>query len=100
MMKQLFVWQRKAISGTKTVLVGTFSRRNLTSSSHPCQENAPVSNEKEGGISKLKLALGAASLFFFIVGVKRSFRRDDGTEVSSVGELSLAEARQDPKAER
>lgn len=35
----------------------------------------------EGGISKVKLALGAASLFFFVIGVKRSFRTDDGREI-------------------
>lgn len=28
------------------------------------------------GISKVKLALGAASLFLFIIGVKRTFRMD------------------------
>lgn len=32
-------------------------------------------NSKEHrGVSKIKLALGAASLFLFIVGVKRSYR--------------------------
>jgi hypothetical protein len=34
----------------------------------------------EGSISKVKLALGAASLFFFVIGLKRSFRTDDGHE--------------------
>ncbi len=29
-------------------------------------------------VSKVKLALGAASLFLFIVGVKRSFRIEEG----------------------
>jgi hypothetical protein len=29
-------------------------------------------------VSKVKLALGAASLFLFIVGVKRSFHMDEG----------------------
>jgi hypothetical protein len=33
---------------------------------------------KKPGISNLKLAIGAASLFLFIVGVKRSFKLDDG----------------------
>lgn len=32
-------------------------------------------------MSKWKLALGAASLFFFVVGVKRSFRTEDGREI-------------------
>lgn len=36
---------------------------------------------KSGGISKVKLAVGAASLFLFIVGVKRSFRTDEGREI-------------------
>jgi hypothetical protein len=30
----------------------------------------------EQGISKLKLAIGAASLFLFIIGVKRTFQMD------------------------
>lgn len=33
------------------------------------------------GISKVKLAVGAASLFLFIVGLKRTFRTDDGAVV-------------------
>ena len=37
--------------------------------------------EKSGGISKVKLAVGAASLFLFIVGVKRTFRTDEGREI-------------------
>jgi hypothetical protein len=34
--------------------------------------------EKPGdkGISKVKLAIGAASLFLFIIGVKRTFQMD------------------------
>jgi hypothetical protein len=40
-----------------------------------------MSKKKSGrpedqGISKVKLALGAASLFLFIIGVKRTFRMD------------------------
>jgi hypothetical protein len=31
----------------------------------------------KGGISKVKLAIGAASLFLFIVGVKRSYRSQE-----------------------
>lgn len=31
----------------------------------------------EAGVSKLKLALGAAGLLLFIVGVKRSFRTEE-----------------------
>lgn len=34
-------------------------------------------DKSEGkGISKVKLALGAASLFLFIIGVKRTFQMD------------------------
>ena len=33
------------------------------------------------GVTKMKLALGAASLFLFIVGVKRSFRTEEGEEI-------------------
>lgn len=33
---------------------------------------------KPGGVSKGKLLLGAAGLFLFIVGVRRSFRTDNG----------------------
>jgi hypothetical protein len=33
-------------------------------------------NEDRGGVSKVKLALGAASLFLFIVGLKRTFTPD------------------------
>ena len=34
--------------------------------------------------SKLKLALGAASLFLFLVGVKRTFRSEDGNYIYDV----------------
>ena len=40
-------------------------------------------SEKDGdkgekqGVSKVKLAIGAASLFLFIVGVKRTFRMEE-----------------------
>jgi hypothetical protein len=33
------------------------------------------------GISKVKLAIGAVSLFLFVVGLKRSFRTDEGREI-------------------
>jgi hypothetical protein len=51
------------------------------------------SPETKPGISKLKLALGAAGLFLFIVGVKRSFRLDDERVVE---DRDMAE-RADPK---
>lgn len=38
---------------------------------------------KSGGMSKGKLLLGAAGLFLFIVGVRRSFRTEAG-EVADV----------------
>lgn len=31
---------------------------------------------EDQGVSKVKLAIGAASLFLFIIGVKRTFRMD------------------------
>ena len=34
--------------------------------------------EQKSGVSKIQLAVGAASLFLFIVGLKRSFKVDDG----------------------
>jgi hypothetical protein len=42
--------------------------------------------EEKPGISKLKLAIGAASLFLFLVGLKRTFRADDGSELGPSGE--------------
>ena len=33
-------------------------------------------------VSKVKLALGAASLFLFIIGVKRSFRMEHAAEIA------------------
>ena len=44
----------------------------------------------EQGISKVKLAIGAASLFFFVVGVKRSFRTEEGHEISQRDAEGLA----------
>lgn len=41
---------------------------------------------KDEGVSKVKIALGAASLFLFLVGLKRSFRTDEGKEILSSGE--------------
>jgi hypothetical protein len=40
---------------------------------------------KSGGMSKGKLLLGAAGLFLFIVGVRRSFR----TEAGEVGDVPV-----------
>lgn len=34
-------------------------------------------SEEKSGVSKIQLAVGAASLFLFIVGLKRSFRVED-----------------------
>lgn len=43
-----------------------------------------------GGISKVKLAIGAASLFLFIVGIKRSYRTDDSEDQPDERESSAA----------
>jgi hypothetical protein len=51
-------------------------------------ENTPGTDPKPG-VSKVKLAVGAASLFLFIVGLKRSFRMDEspqGARLSDDGE--------------
>jgi hypothetical protein len=39
-------------------------------------------------VSKVKIALGAASLFLFIVGVKRSYNGTDVTEPAPEGEAT------------
>lgn len=41
---------------------------------------------KSGGMSKGKMLLGAAGLFLFIVGVRRTFR----TEVGELGDVEPA----------
>jgi hypothetical protein len=49
----------------------------------------PDTDPDAGGVapySKLKMAVGAASLFFFLIGVKRSFRTEDGLEILHSGE--------------
>jgi hypothetical protein len=50
--------------------------------------------KKEAGsgqtISTLKLAIGAASLFLFIVGVKRSFKLDDAQADSAAADRRKA----------
>lgn len=35
---------------------------------------------EKGGVSKVKLAIGAASLFLFIVGVKRTYKSEETSE--------------------
>jgi hypothetical protein len=45
-----------------------------------------VKQESQAGPSKVKLVLGAASLFFFLVGLKRSFRKEDGSEIFGDGD--------------
>ena len=39
-------------------------------------------SRKDGRVSKVKLAVGAASLFLFIIGVKRTFRMEEVQEPS------------------
>ena len=41
-------------------------------------------SETKPGVSKLKLAVGAASLFLFIVGLKRTFSIDEGRDAERV----------------
>lgn len=51
-------------------------------------KESPATDPK-GGISKVKLALGAASLFLFIVGLKRTFSMEDagpGARLADPGE--------------
>jgi len=51
-------------------------------------DKTPRSDPKPG-VSKVKLAIGAASLFLFIVGLKRSFRLDEspnGARIVDEGE--------------
>jgi hypothetical protein len=50
-----------------------------------------VEEAKNAGVSKVKIALGAASLFLFLVGLKRSFRTDEGKEILSSGEQAAAD---------
>ena len=45
-----------------------------------------ISNGSEKpGVSKLKLAVGAASLFLFIVGLKRTFSVEDAQDGARTG---------------
>ncbi len=41
---------------------------------------------KKPGMSKVKLALGAAGLLLFIVGVRKTFRPDEGETFDASGE--------------
>lgn len=43
-------------------------------------------SESKPGVSKLKLAVGAASLFLFIVGLKRTFSMDDAPTGGPLGD--------------
>ena len=40
------------------------------------RKSGPKEKAGDKGISKVKLAVGAASLFLFIIGVKRTFQMD------------------------
>lgn len=46
--------------------------------------------EPAPGMSKVKLALGAASLFLFIVGLKRTFRIEDAHGGLTLADLPAA----------
>jgi hypothetical protein len=45
-----------------------------------------VPTQPDERISKVKLALGAVSLFLFVVGLKKSYRSEDGSEILSDSE--------------
>jgi hypothetical protein len=51
--------------------------------------------DDKGKVSTVKLAVGAASLFLFIVGLKRTFRVDEarGTRAADDGEGAGVEGR-------
>lgn len=49
--------------------------------------------QDEGGHSKIKLALGAAGLLLFILGVRRTFHSDDGA-LGSTPDETEAEPRE------
>lgn len=46
--------------------------------------------EAGNGVSKVKIALGAASLFLFIVGVKRTFSMDEAQPTGGAGAVPAA----------
>ena len=50
--------------------------------------------------SKLKLALGAASLFLFLVGVKRTFRGEDGSYLNDSDEADSRLLEEQPRTQR
>ena len=50
--------------------------------------------------SKLKIAVGAASLFLFLVGVKRTFRSEDGSYLNDVGDDDPRLSEEQPRAQR
>jgi hypothetical protein len=50
-----------------------------------------VPTQPDEGISKVKLALGAVSLFLFVVGLKKSYRSEDGSEILSDSESQPVE---------
>ncbi len=49
-------------------------------------EKKTKAEEGRGGVSKLQLAVGAASLFLFIVGLKRTFQVEDGAGSRAVSD--------------
>lgn len=60
-------------------------------------------NGKDGGVSKVKLAVGAASLFLFIIGVKRTYQMDEAQEAGeggSGGKAAEGVRRKAPRAAR
>ncbi|HEX2191483.1 MAG TPA: hypothetical protein VHG51_21405 [Longimicrobiaceae bacterium] len=54
------------------------------------------SQGKAGGVSRGKLLLGAAGLFLFIVGVRRSFRTEAGEVADAPAREGTEPAEEDP----
>ena len=56
---------------------------------------AEKAGSDKGGISKVQLAIGAASLFLFIVGLKKTFRAYDGAGAPGAPDAPAAKAREE-----
>ena len=57
-------------------------------------------SEEKPGVSKLQLAIGAASLFLFIVGLKRTFRVEDHRGSPATDDGGSAGTDREAKSER
>lgn len=56
-------------------------RHRSTSVSRFVRMQKEIDSQNGARLSKVRLAVGAASLFLFVVGLKRTFRTEDGREV-------------------